>query len=127
MSVVVRMEMPQHCGECNLYVGGWCYVLTPDSPQEKEWYASHKERPPMCPIICQLPEGHGRLGDLDELLNLLKHESFWHYINEASDLPDKTGWYVVKLKGSDDLSIVYGFEKVNPEKHDAWIMVNCPY
>ena len=21
----------------------------------------------MCPIICQLPEGHGRLGDLDEL------------------------------------------------------------
>lgn len=65
--VVVRMEMPQHCGECNLYVNGWCYAITPDSPQEKEWYSSHKERPPICPIICQLPEGHGRLGDLDEL------------------------------------------------------------
>ena len=67
MSVVVRMEMPQHCGECNLYVDGWCYALTPDSPQEKEWYASHKERPPMCPIICQLPEGHGRLVDMIDI------------------------------------------------------------
>ena len=64
---VVRMEMPQHCGECNLYVDGWCYALTPDSPQEKEWYASHKERPPMCPIICQLPEGHGRLVDMIDI------------------------------------------------------------
>lgn len=62
---VVRMEMPEHCGECNLYVNGWCYGLTPDSPQEKEWYSSHKERPPMCPIICSLPEGHGRLVDAD--------------------------------------------------------------
>ena len=67
MSVVVRMEMPQHCGECNLYVDGWCYALTPDSPQEKEWYASHKERPPMCPIICKLPEGHGRLVDMRDI------------------------------------------------------------
>ena len=77
MNVVVRMEMPQHCGECNLYVDGWCYALTPDSPQEKEWYASHKERPPMCPILCQLPEGHGRLGDLDALADDVR--SLWDY------------------------------------------------
>lgn len=58
---------------------------------------------------------------------MIKNESFWHYINDASDLPNKTEWYVVKLKGSDDLDVVYGFEEVKPEKHDAWMIVNCPY
>lgn len=63
--VVVRMEMPKHCGECNLYVNGWCYAIAPDSEEEKVWHSSHKERPPMCPIICALPENHGRLVDVD--------------------------------------------------------------
>ena len=84
---VVRMEMPQHCGECNLYVNGWCYALTPDSPQEKEWYSSHKERPPMCPIICSLPEGHGRLGDLDELAAGCDDPYWCRWLSEIEDAP----------------------------------------
>ena len=69
---VVRMEMPQHCGECNLYVNGWCYAITPDSPQEKEWYSSHKERPPMCPIICSIPEGHGELIERQPIIHFIE-------------------------------------------------------
>lgn len=63
---VVRMEMPENCTCCPMCftadVQGyhWCAALE----QEVEEGLS---RPKECPIICQLPEGHGRLGDLDEL------------------------------------------------------------
>jgi hypothetical protein len=63
---VVRMEMPENCECCPMVftadVPGyhWCAALE----QEVEQGLS---RPKDCPIICSLPEGHGRLGDLDEL------------------------------------------------------------
>lgn len=70
MSVVVRMEMPEKCGKCPLawYDGaGPCFCMVTlernDSVDDgmiwKE--ADPNERPSWCPIICQLPEGHGRL------------------------------------------------------------------
>ena len=66
MSVVVRMEMPENCECCPMVftadVQGyhWCAALE----QEVEQGLS---RPKDCPIICQLPEGHGRLVDADAL------------------------------------------------------------
>ena len=64
---VVRMErVPKNCddgcwgalsGECP-----WCDHI--------DGYVMAGNRPPNCPIICQLPEGHGRLGDLDKLEGL---------------------------------------------------------
>lgn len=66
MSVVVRMEMPENCTCCPMCftadVQGyhWCAALE----QEVEQGLS---RPKECPIICSLPEGHGRLVDADEL------------------------------------------------------------
>lgn len=57
---VVRMEMPENCECCPMVytadVQGyhWCAALE----QEVEQGLS---RPKECPIICQLPEGHGRL------------------------------------------------------------------
>ena len=66
---VVRMEMPENCCECQL---------------RQEDYEMGEEFCPFtgveclsigrqnnCPIICSLPEGHGRLGDLDALTRLM--------------------------------------------------------
>ena len=50
---VVRMEMPQNCYNC--YLRYECNAF----------YAPGKPKPLMkgCMIVCQLPEGHGRLID----------------------------------------------------------------
>lgn len=63
MSVVVRMEMPKDCFECSFGIidytegGVWCNALAQPSSGQRE----------DCPIICSLPEGHGRLVDADAL------------------------------------------------------------
>ena len=68
MSVVVNMPMPVQCASCPMCgteSGGngmyklWC--MCGDIP------ASSQRRPNDCPILCQLPEGHGRLVDADML------------------------------------------------------------
>lgn len=63
---VVRMEMPKNCYECEMRgergfcpIGKLCVV------------GYRKQRHEDCPILCQLPEGHGRLGDLDALTRLM--------------------------------------------------------
>lgn len=60
---VVRMEMPKNCYECEMRgergfcpIGKLCVV------------GYRKQRHEDCPIICSLPEGHGRLVDADALL-----------------------------------------------------------
>ena len=65
---VVRMEMPSNCERCPMCGTEGCgngmyklWCMCGDIP------ASSQRRPDDCPIICQLPEGHGRLGDLDRL------------------------------------------------------------
>lgn len=66
MSVVMRMRMPSKDTVCGM-VFDLCGV----------WFCPVKKRvchqpdigdiPSWCPIICQLPEGHGRLVDADAL------------------------------------------------------------
>lgn len=64
---VVRMEMPEDCFECPFGIiddtedGVWCNALAQQSSGQRE----------DCPIVCALPEGHGRLGDLDRLANMV--------------------------------------------------------
>lgn len=57
---VVRMEMPQKCFNCDLRY------------ECNAFYAPGKPKPFMkgCMIVCQLPEGHGRLVDADSLPDL---------------------------------------------------------
>ena len=67
MSVVVRMEMPINCLECPMY----------DWNRQKLCCNAHFDLRPIpnggvpipdwCPIICQLPEGHGPLVDAEKL------------------------------------------------------------
>ena len=72
---VVRMEMPSDCERCPMCgtaSGGngmyelWC--MCGDIP------ANSQKRPEDCPIICQLPEGHGRLVDADAMAKCLEYD-----------------------------------------------------
>ena len=74
---VVRMEFPLNCLECPMY----------DWNRQKLCCNAHHDlrpipnggvpKPDWCPIVCQLPEGHGRLGDLDALADDVR--SLWDY------------------------------------------------
>lgn len=65
---VVRMEMPGSCLSCPFFNKVGCKASNRMFP---DWM-NVAARPRDCPIICQLPEGHGRLGDLDELADDMK-------------------------------------------------------
>ena len=70
---VVRMEMPNGCHDCKLRnMVGNCPIPMFDGQDEKKIWtlAECFQRPPWCPIICALPEGHGRLVDADSLPDL---------------------------------------------------------
>ena len=51
----------------------------------------------------------------------------WYKINEEDDLPKKGLWFLCKIRGSDDLSLIIGFENVIFEKYDAWAEVEAPF
>lgn len=62
MSVVVRMEMPKGCLDCPCANGEYGYC---QADKEERQIGDPNEMPSWCPIICSLPEGHGRLVDAD--------------------------------------------------------------
>ena len=74
---VVRMEMPQNCINCDLRY------------ECNAFYAKRKHNPLMkgCMIVCQLPEGHGRLGDLDELAAGCDAPYWCRWLSEIEDAP----------------------------------------
>jgi hypothetical protein len=80
---VVRMEMPQNCGECRFRSDGWCYGIREFDPQPGP--LDFEKRPSWCPIICQLPEGHGRLADKDEMLKKIENYHRYMTIGRESD------------------------------------------
>ena len=79
--VVVRMEMPEDCFECPFGIiddtedGVWCNALAQQSSGRRE----------DCPIVCQLPEGHGRLVDKDEMLKKIENYHRYMTIGRESD------------------------------------------
>lgn len=74
---VVRMEMPKSCYNCDLRY------------ECNAFYAPGKPKPFMkrCRIVCQLPEGHGRLGDLDELAAGCDDPYWCRWLSEIEDAP----------------------------------------
>jgi len=49
----------------------------------------------------------------------------WHDLRSyPEDLPKETGWYLIKVKSSDDLQLVYGFEKITVEIADLWALID---
>lgn len=71
MSVVVRMEMPKGCRSCQLCVFAGaspvCVLRKYPNCTVSQFFVKNK-RPSNCPIVCALPEKHGRLVDADALL-----------------------------------------------------------
>lgn len=82
---VVRMEMP-HDGLCDLafsFLDRTCCTIEGDLCN----YCDDGVIPKWCPIICQLPEGHGRLGDLDELAAGCDDPYWCRWLSEIEDAP----------------------------------------
>ena len=81
---IVRMEMPENCFECPFSIidetGVWCNAITNN-------VYGYIERDENCPIICSLPEGHGRLGDLDELAAGCDDPYWCRWLSEIEDAP----------------------------------------
>ena len=73
---VVRMEMPKKCQGCPVEIYGCCGITNKNIML---WNGSFPdERPSDCPIICSLPDKHGRLVDKDEMLK--KIENYHRYM-----------------------------------------------
>lgn len=74
---VVRMKKYGNCLDCDLH-----QIVYGDSYADTDVYCFKEKRyvgkrfghlkdltsPSWCPILCQLPEGHGRLADADKLM-----------------------------------------------------------
>lgn len=83
---VVRMEMPNNCYLCpmaNFLVDKTPYCRL--TMRFKECTLNGGVRPSWCPIICQLPEGHGRLVDKDEMLKKIENYHRYMTIGRESD------------------------------------------
>lgn len=81
---VVRMEMPEGCWDCPCVNGEYGYC---QADEENRPIRDPSERPSWCPIICSLPEGHGRLGDLDELAAGCDDPYWCRWLSEIDDAP----------------------------------------
>lgn len=71
---VVRMEMPKSCKRCKNPLCIWCdddgdFIVDHIIAAVQDFRKKNNDGfPDFCPILCQLPEGHGRLVDADALL-----------------------------------------------------------
>ena len=81
---VVRMEMPQNCMNCDLRY------------ECNAFYAPGKPKPFMkgCRIVCQLPEGHGRLVDAEEMYK--KSEAFCNQCRQGEHDCEKCNYIVAQ-------------------------------
>lgn len=80
---VVRMEMP-HDGLCDLafsFLDRTCCTIKGDLCN----YCDDGVIPKWCPILCQLPEGHGRLVDKEEMLKKIENYHRYMTIGRESD------------------------------------------
>ena len=87
---VVRMEMPESCDMCPYLDDYGDYPRCRISEEQRGYnFPIHEKRMPNCPIITVLPEGHGRLGDLDALCEGLvsNHSVVIHAKNAPTIVP----------------------------------------
>ena len=89
---VVRMEMPESCDECPIeYDGFMCAAIykrfypKKDGRYLEPLIDPAEQRLPDCPIICALPEKHGRLVDKDEMLKKIENYHRYMTVGRESD------------------------------------------
>jgi len=91
---VVRMEMPSGCHDCKLRnMVGNCPIPMFDGQDEKKMWTLEEcfQRPPWCPILCQLPDGHGRLVDADANFLGVIHLSSGGFVNCNTTIAERLG------------------------------------
>ena len=70
---VVRMEMPKSCWDCPCFDDYGDYPRCEITNEQRGYnFPIHEKRMPNCPIIYQLPEGHGPLKDADALIKRIE-------------------------------------------------------
>ena len=111
MSVVVRMEMPKWCLDCPCVNGEYGYC---QADKEERQIEDPNERPSWCPIICSLPEGHGRLVDADAYSAEMKdrQDAAWKWRNESIAEEDE-----VKLARAEGAYTAFTEAKLTMDKH----------
>jgi hypothetical protein len=58
----------------------------------------------------------------------MKEAMEWHDLTDnPCDTPNRGFWFACKIKGSDNLKLVFGFENVNADRFDAWAEIKCPF
>lgn len=82
---VVRMEMPKACWFCGLRFV--CKDANDFMTTKEAGCSVLKVGMEGCLIVCQLPEGHGRLGDLDELAAGCDDPYWCIWLSEIEDAP----------------------------------------
>ena len=84
MSVIVKMEMPEGCHDCKLRnMLGNCPIAQFDEANDEKYWTLKEcfERPPWCPIICELPEKHGRLVDARVAYDKIAEQESGYYMD----------------------------------------------
>ena len=80
---VVRMEMPKNRCPIRFSIAATGYC--PIEDRSGCGFDITKERPDWCPIICSLPEWHGRLVDKDEMLKKIENYHRYMTVGRESD------------------------------------------
>lgn len=88
---VVRMEMPKCCEDCAAEYDCMACGITGTPWYESEEFNPSNGRLPDCPIICQLPEGHGRLVDEKEVKDWVENwlcvNKYYHPYSSSKFIP----------------------------------------
>ena len=83
---VVRMEMPSCCHDCPFEADQWDYPICRVTGRSEGYrFDARNNRMVDCPIVCSLPEGHGRLVDKDEMLKKIENYHRYMTIGRESD------------------------------------------
>lgn len=84
---VVRMEMPKEgCHTCDARCVSDLYGYICGIERKNVMpFLGKKNRPDRCPILCQLPDGHGRLVDKDEMLKKIENYHRYMTVGRESD------------------------------------------
>lgn len=83
---VVRMEMPICCHDCPFEADQWDYPICRVTGRSEGYrFDARNNRMVDCPIVCSLPEGHGRLVDANAYSAEMKdrQEAAWKWRNKA--------------------------------------------
>jgi hypothetical protein len=115
------MEMPKDCQYCAMAHWDLRNILSGCDAVPGKRYLQGKDdefwkdgRPSWCPIICSLPEGHGRLVDADAYSAEMKdrQEAAWKWRNEAIAEEDE-----LKLARAEGAFTAFTEAKLTMDKH----------